>query len=183
MMMKVRATTLIMTLTITMVMMMMMTMETNASEWRANQHHQLPKRSYKICSGPSNVPARVCTNTGSGFWGELGDHGTDSVITISLGGSKCHSTWQELDNPGNTFTPGDFDCFNFNTQDVGAGPYNTVSSIRIHSDMSGAGPGWKLEHVTTQYNGSSKCKSFRYSMWINDTYDKEHRRPKTTSCV
>ncbi|KAK7100960.1 hypothetical protein V1264_023819 [Littorina saxatilis] len=176
MMTKVGAVTLIMTVTM---VMMMMTTATKTSEERAVEHHQLPKRHYTICSGPSNVPVRVCTKTAHSSW--LGTTGTDSDISISLGGSKCHTTWQDLDNAGNDFMPNALDCFNFNTQNLGP----EVTSVRIHSDMSGVGPGWELDYVKTRYKNSDQkttCRIWWFEIWIEDTYDKERTKAGGVKC-
>ena len=69
---------------------------------------------------------KICTLTGRGFW----DGGTDGDVHVSLVGDYgCVSPWVNLDNSGNDFEKGSYDCFEYHTEAVGSTVVSHVYAV------------------------------------------------------
>jgi hypothetical protein len=103
------------------------------------------------------VTYRVAVETGNVWFA-----GTDANVYITLIGSKGTSEERLLDTPGHDdFEAGNTDIFELVMQDVG-----DVRQVRIRHDNSGAGPGWFLNKVTIQREGTPDKWVFPCSRWL-----------------
>ncbi|KAK7093225.1 hypothetical protein V1264_007015 [Littorina saxatilis] len=165
--MTVKAKAAVMMVAVTMMMIFMTT--TNASEGRSLRHRQ--KRI--MCSGGKTVPVRICVQTADGNW--LHDRGTDSGVHVSLSGASCRTSSQELESPADDFEQGDYDCFSYNTQNVGTVLGITVQLLPYHDR-------WLLDSMVLRYNNVRTCLRFTQRVWFTDHISRKITDPKNVNC-
>ena len=64
----------------------------------------------------TTAPVKLCVSTGI-LW--LGGGSDADVHVRLLGPAGCRTPWINLENPGNDFEEGNYDCFEFHTVSVG----------------------------------------------------------------
>jgi hypothetical protein len=89
--------------------------------------------------------------------------GTDANVYITLYGTAGTSEERQLDDARNNFERNQLDAFNLEMSDIG-----DVNKIRIRHDSSGNKPGWLLDMIEVQKNGTGSISSFPCGQWLAD---------------
>ncbi|XP_070191309.1 uncharacterized protein [Littorina saxatilis] len=132
------------------------------------------RRSLPPCTRGKTVPVKICVKTAVNWWG-----GTDSNVMVRLNGASCYSPYKELESPQNDFEIGDYDCYKFNTWDVGY----QVNSVQVKLDPFA--DDWLMAFMTLRYNNAKSCT--KYSLgdkngWFEDSTPKTLPRPSVVKC-
>jgi hypothetical protein len=122
----------------------------------AQQNNPPTPNDQNIPAGLASVTYRITLYTG-----DVGSAGTDANVYITLYGSQGTSAERALDKSGNDRERGDVDVYSIEMTDLG-----NLSRVRIRHDNTGVGPGWFLDKITVQNEGSGKTWVFPCNRWL-----------------
>jgi len=88
--------------------------------------------------------------------------GTDANVFISIVGASGRVDDISLDNNKNNFETGQVDKFKVQTLDLGE-----LKDVTIRHDNTGIGPGWYLDRVNVEIEGTTRKWMFPCAQWLD----------------